>query len=182
MMRLKPTRLKLDKPLTGPYDRLLGRPGPEVMAFNSGQSTVLIRGTRLVGALPLWETVRACYYPSRGDRKGWSVEDFRPEVQAGHWATKDQVDLLAVPIGYYKLPNSSWVGQMAPVLTPWQTEVGTDRSRPRNRTRPPWPTEVGTDGSRQPSKQASKHPVHGPVPGSTVCGGFVRVQRASHHG
>ena len=123
MMRLKPTRLKLDKPLTGPYDRLLGRPGPEVMAFNSGQSTVLIRGTRLVGALPLWETVRACYYPSRGDRKGWSVEDFRPEVQAGHWATKDQVDLLAVPIGYYKLPNSSWVGQMAPVLTPWQTEV-----------------------------------------------------------
>ena len=123
MMRLKPTRLKLDKPLTGPYDRLLGRPGPEVMAFKSGQSTVIIRGTRLVGALPLWETVRACYYSSGGDRKGWSVEDFGPEVQAGHWAAKDQVDLLAVPIGYYKLPNSSWVGQMAPVLTPWQTEV-----------------------------------------------------------
>ncbi len=123
MIRLKPTRLKLDKPLTGPYDRLLRRPGPEVMAFNSGQSTVLIRGTRLVGALPLWETETGCYYPSGGGRKGWSVEDFGPGVQAGHWVAKDRVDLLAVPIGYYKLPNSNWVGQMAPVLTPWKTEV-----------------------------------------------------------
>ena len=47
MAKLKPIRLVIDKPLTGPYDRLLRRPGPEVENLGSGAYTVIIRGTRL---------------------------------------------------------------------------------------------------------------------------------------
>jgi hypothetical protein len=55
MAKLKPIRLVIDKPLTGPYDRLLRRPGPEVENLGSGAYTGIIRGTRLTEALPLWE-------------------------------------------------------------------------------------------------------------------------------
>ena len=38
MAQLKSIRLRLDKPLTGPYDRLLRRPGPEVARTGSGRN------------------------------------------------------------------------------------------------------------------------------------------------
>ena len=70
MAKLKPIRLVIDKPLTGPYDRLLRRPGPEVENIGSGAYTVIIRGTRLTEALPLWEAEAVCYYGKSNLRRG----------------------------------------------------------------------------------------------------------------
>ena len=77
MAQLKSIRLRLDKPLTGPYDRLLRRPGPEVAALVAGEAMVIIRGTRLLKAMPLWESAATCYYATGTAGTGWSPEDFR---------------------------------------------------------------------------------------------------------
>ena len=70
MAKLKPILFVNYKPLTGPYDRLLRRPGPEVENIGSGAYTVIIRGTRLTEALPLWETEAVCYYGKSNLRRG----------------------------------------------------------------------------------------------------------------
>ena len=106
MKNLKPIRLVLNKPLTGPYGRLLRRPGLEVMAMAAGETTVIIRGTRLVEALPIWEAETACYYQKGKGRQGWSAGDFSTIQAARNWQPKETVDPLAVPMGYFKLPNA----------------------------------------------------------------------------
>ena len=123
MAQLKSIRLRLDKPLTGPYDRLLRRPGPEVAALVAGEAMVIIRGTRLPKAMPLWESEAACYYAKGKADTGWSPEDFRDAEQAERWAEKGLVNSLAVPVGYFKLPNAAWVGLLATELTPWTAQA-----------------------------------------------------------
>lgn len=123
MAQLKSIRLRLDKPLTGPYDRLLRRPGPEVAALVAGETVAIIRGTRLLKAMPLWESEVACYYAKGKVDTGWSPGDFRDAEQAECWAEKEVVNSLAVPIGYFKLPNATWVSALAAELTPWTDQV-----------------------------------------------------------
>ena len=123
MAQLKSIRLRLDKPLTGPYDRLLRRPGPEVAALVAGETMVIIRGTRLLKAMPLWESETACYYAKGKADTGWSPEDFSNAQQAGHWTEKGLVNSLAVPVGYFELPNADWVGELAAELTPWTAQA-----------------------------------------------------------
>ena len=123
MAQLKSIRLRLDKPLTGPYDRLLRRPGPEVAALVTGETVAIIRGTRLLKAMPLWESEVACYYAKGKVDTGWSPGDFRDAEQAECWAEKELVNSLAVPIGYFKLPNATWVSALAAELTPWTDQV-----------------------------------------------------------
>ena len=123
MAQLKSIRLRLDKPLTGPYDRLLRRPGPEVAALVAGETVAIIRGTRLLKAMPLWESEVACYYAKGKVDTGWSPGDFRDAEQAECWAEKELVNSLAVPIGYFKLPNATWVSALAAELTPWTDQV-----------------------------------------------------------
>ena len=123
MAQLKSIRLRLDKPLTGPYDRLLRRPGPEVAALVAGETMVIIRGTRLLKAMPLWESETACYYAKGKADTGWSPEDFSNAQQAGHWTEKGLVNSLAVPVGYFELPNADWVGALAAELTPWTAQA-----------------------------------------------------------
>ncbi|MCE2447205.1 MAG: AAA family ATPase [Candidatus Latescibacteria bacterium] len=123
MAQLKSIRLRLDKPLTGPYDRLLRRPGPEVAALVAGETMAIIRGTRLLKAMPLWESEAACYYAKDKADTGWSPKDFRDAEQAEHWAEKGLVNSLAVPIGYFKVPNAAWVGSLATELTPWTAQA-----------------------------------------------------------
>ena len=123
MAQLKSIRLRLDKPLTGPYDRLLRRPGPEVAALVAGETMAIIRGTRLLKAMPLWESEAACYYATGKADTGWSPEDFRDAEQAERWAEKGLVSSLAVPIGYFNLPNTDWVSSLAAKLTPWTAQA-----------------------------------------------------------
>ena len=123
MAQLKSIRLRLDKPLTGPYDRLLRRPGPEVAALVAGETMAIIRGTRLLKAMPLWESEAACYYAKGKADTGWSPKDFRDAEQAERWAEKGLVNSLAVPIGYFKLPNADWVSALAAELTPWTAQA-----------------------------------------------------------
>ena len=123
MAQLKSIRLRLDKPLTGPYDRLLRRPGPEVAALAAGETMAIIRGTRLLKAMPLWESEAACYYATGKADTGWSPEDFRDAEQAERWAEHGLVNSLAVPVGYFKLPNADWVSALAAELTPWTAQA-----------------------------------------------------------
>ena len=123
MAQLKSIRLRLDKPLTGPYDRLLRRPGPEVAALVAGQTLAIIRGTRLLQAMPLWESAVACYRPRGQWSSEWSPEEFSNPEQAEGWAEKERVDSLAVPAGYFKLPNAAWVSALAAELTPWTAQA-----------------------------------------------------------
>ncbi len=123
MAQLKSIRLRLDKPLTGPYDRLLRRPGPEVAALAAGETMAIMRGTRLLKAMPLWESEVACYYAKAKADTGWSAKDFRDPEQAERWAERGLVDSLAVPVGYFKLPNAAWVSALAAELTPWTAQV-----------------------------------------------------------
>ena len=123
MAQLKSIRLRLDKPLTGPYDRLLRRPGPEVAALVAGETVAIIRGTRLLKAMPLWESEVACYYAKGKVDTGWSPEDFRDAEQAERWTEKELVNSLAVPIGYFNLPNADWVSALAAELTPWTAQA-----------------------------------------------------------
>ena len=123
MAQLKSIRLRFDKPLTGPYDRLLRRPGPEIAALAAGETMAIIRGTRLLKAMPLWESEAACYYAKGKADTGWSPEDFRDAEQAERWAEHGLVNLLAVPIGYFKLPNADWVSALAAELTPWTAQA-----------------------------------------------------------
>ena len=123
MAQLKSIRLRLDKPLTGPYDRLLRRPGPEVAALVAGETVAIIRGTRLLKAMPLWESEVACYYAKGEADTGWSPGDFRDAAQAERWAEDGRVSALAVPIGYFKLPNATWVSALAAELTPWTAQA-----------------------------------------------------------
>ena len=123
MAQLKSIRLRLDKPLTGPYDRLLPRPGPEVAALAAGECMAIIRGTSLKKAMPLWESAAACYYAKGKADTGWSPGDFSNAQQAECWAEKGLVNALAVPIGYFKLPNATWVSALAAELTPWMARV-----------------------------------------------------------
>ena len=123
MAQLKSIRLRLDKPLTGPYDRLLRRPGPEVAALVAGEAMVIIRGTRLLKAMPLWESAAACYYDRGKWGTGWSPEDFRDVEQAERWAENGLVNSLVVPVGYFKLPNAAWIGALAAELTPWTAQA-----------------------------------------------------------
>ena len=123
MAQLKSIRLRLDKPLTGPYDRLLRRPGPEVAALVAGETMAIIRGTRLLKAMPLWESETACYYAKGKADTGWVPGDFRDAEQAERWAEKGLVSSLAVPIGYFNLPNADWVSALATELTPWTAQA-----------------------------------------------------------
>lgn len=119
MVQLKSIRLRFDKPLTGPYDRLLRRPGPEVVALAAGETMAILRGTRLLQAMPLWESAIACYRTRGKWSSKWTPEEFRNAQRAEGWAEKEQVDSLAVPVGYFKLPNAAWVSALAAELTPW---------------------------------------------------------------
>lgn len=118
----KSIRLRLDKPLTGPYDRLLRRPGPEVVALAAGETMAIIRGQRLSKAMPLWESAAACYY-TESKAGGWSPKDFSDAQQAEGWAETGLVNALAVPAGYFKLPNAAWIGALAAELTPWTAQA-----------------------------------------------------------
>ena len=123
MAQLKSIRLRLDKPLAGPYDRLLRRPGPEVVALAAGETMAIIRGTRLLKAMPLWESEIACYRTRGKWSSEWSPEEFSNAQQAECWTEKGLVDSLAVPVGYFKLPNAAWVGALAAELTPWTAQA-----------------------------------------------------------
>ena len=123
MAQLKSIRLRFDKPLTGPYDRLLRRPGPEVAALVAGETMTIIRGTRLLKAVPLWASAVACFYARGRWGTGWAPDDFSNAQQAEGWAEKGLVDSLAVPTGYFKLPNAPWVGALAAELTPWTAQA-----------------------------------------------------------
>ena len=123
MAQLKSIRLRLDKPLTGPYDRLLRRPGPEVAALVAGETMAIIRGTRLLKAMPLWESEVACYYDRGKWGTGWSPEDFKDAERAERWEERELVNSLAVPVGYFQLPNADWVSALAAELTPWTAQA-----------------------------------------------------------
>ncbi|MBT4977635.1 MAG: AAA domain-containing protein [Gemmatimonadetes bacterium] len=74
-------------------------------------------------ALPLWEAEAACYYGKSNLRRGWSPEDFKQEQEAVNWQPPQQAKILAVPFGYFKLPNADWVSGLAAELTPWKAGV-----------------------------------------------------------
>ncbi len=121
LYRLKPVRLQLVKTPTGPYARLLRRPWPEVAAFGKGTTSVLLRGAKIVQAIPLWASEQACYY-ARGVSRGWVPEDFRDINWAWTSAVADanSVEYLAVPIAHMRLANDERVGVIAEALSPWQ--------------------------------------------------------------
>ena len=123
MAQLKSIRLRFDKPLTGPYDRLLRRPGPEVAALAAGETMAIVRGTRLLKATPLWESEVACYRTRGKWSSGWLPAEFGNAEQAECWAEKESVNSLAVPVGYFKLPNADWVSALAAELTPWTAQT-----------------------------------------------------------
>lgn len=121
LYRLKPARLRLVKTPAGPYARLLRRPGPEVAALGEGKTIVLLRGTKVVQAIPLWASAQASFY-TRGVSRGWVVDDFMDE----NWARKfsladaDTVEYLALPTAHIRLANDERVGAIAEVLSPWR--------------------------------------------------------------
>ena len=83
----------------------------------------IIRGSRLLKAMPLWESETACYYTTGKADTGWSPGDFRNPEQAERWEEKGLVNSLAVPVGYFKLPNADWVSELAAELTPWTAQA-----------------------------------------------------------
>jgi MoxR-like ATPase len=121
--RLKPTRLHLVKTPTGPYARLLRRPWPEVVALGEGKTAVLLRGTKVVRAIPLWASQQASYY-ARGVRGGWVPEDFKDENWARQYVGADaaQVEYIALPVAHLRLANDESVCAIAEVLSPWRGE------------------------------------------------------------
>lgn len=121
--RLKPTRLHLVKTPTGPYARLLRRPWPEVVALGEGKTSVLLRGTKVVRAIPLWGSQQASYY-ARGVRGGWVPEDFKDANWARQYGGADaaQVEYIALPVAHMRLANDESVCAIAEVLSPWRGE------------------------------------------------------------
>jgi len=121
---LKPVRLQRVKAPSGPYTRLLRRPGPEVVALGGGMTSVVLRGTRILHTLPLWASEKACYYAA-GGIAGWRTEDFIDDkwVQSCDAGDADHVEFLAVPVAHLRLANDGRVDAIAEALSPWKGQA-----------------------------------------------------------
>ncbi|MBI2505158.1 MAG: AAA family ATPase [Candidatus Latescibacteria bacterium] len=121
---IRPVKLRLDRPLSGPYTQVLRRPPPEIEALGEGQCLVLLRARRLSHPLPLCTASISPYYARRGSRL--VPEDFSdPERAARSMAASAgaQVRFLVFPAGQVELPNEAWVSQLLAGLSPWRAEV-----------------------------------------------------------
>jgi len=122
---LRPVRLRLKKPLEGPYTRLIRRPIPEVQALGEGQTVAIVRAARIKEVVPLYPSLAACYYPKKKKSNGLCAEDFSDVVRAqfilDEWAEDGEITLsyLAVPVGYIRLPSARWVSALTARITPW---------------------------------------------------------------
>lgn len=119
--RVEPLRLRLKKPLEGPYAQLLTRPLPEVESMRLGQTVSLIRGFKLLHPLPVMGGERSCYY-SAAEASGWSAEHFLDSdwAQSFSGQRESQCTLVIVPYGHYRLDNVDAVHALAEELTPWR--------------------------------------------------------------
>lgn len=121
---IRPAKLHLERPLSGPYATVLRRPAPELTALAAGDCIVMLRARRLSQPLPLCTSASTPYHTGRKGRL--AITDFRDAGAAAaalDAATEGRVNLLAVPAGYLELPNLPWVSHLAEELTPWQASA-----------------------------------------------------------
>tara|TARA_Y100000588_G_scaffold363620_1_gene426444 strand:- start:63 stop:1595 length:1533 start_codon:yes stop_codon:yes gene_type:complete len=123
---LRPVRLRLERPIEGPYTRLLRRPVPEVVSLGEGQTISIVRATRIKEPLPLYPSLAACYYSKKKISSGLSPDDFKDVEwargilnKAANKKKKITITLLAVPIGQFRLPSAKWINQFVADNTPW---------------------------------------------------------------
>lgn len=119
-----PVKLRLERPLAGPYAGVLRRPPPELDALGAGQCLVLLRARRLGKPLPLCSSLISPYYGRGGGRL--TPGDFRDPQQAARLLAapeEGRVRLLALPAGYVELPNQAWVSELLAELSPWRAAV-----------------------------------------------------------
>lgn len=121
---IRPVKLRLERPLAGPYAQVLRRPVPEIAALGEGGCMVLLRARRLSHPLPLCPSLTSPYYARRGSHLG--PGDFGDSERAGRLmadTAAPQVCFLAVPAGHVELPNQPWVSELLARLSPWRAEV-----------------------------------------------------------
>lgn len=118
---LEPLRLRLSKPLAGPYVQVLRRPLPEVKAMRAGSTVSLIRGFKMLHPVPIMGGERACYYVAKAPA-GWRAEDFIDAERARSLGgqSENQCSLVAVPYAHYRLDDAEAIGALAEELTPWR--------------------------------------------------------------
>ncbi len=122
---MRPVRLYLDKPLEGPYKRLMRRAAPEVEALETGQTSVILRGSGIRQPVPLVAAWVNSFYCPGGNPVGLRPEDFNDISRATAIYSKIKIQielktqLLVVPVGHIRLPNAAWISRLAAALTPW---------------------------------------------------------------
>ncbi len=118
---IRPVRLRLERPLAGPYAMVLRRPAPEIEALGAGQCLVLLRAHRLGLAMPLCNSAVVPFYGAGNTRP--RAADFREAgaaARAMEVLPEGQVRLLGLPVGHVELPNAPWVSPMLAELSPWR--------------------------------------------------------------
>jgi len=115
----------LEKPLEGPYTRILRRPVPEVQALGSGETIAIVRALRITEPIPLYASRIASYYPLHKKGGGLRAEDFRNVDWADDilatWLENEgnSLSYLVVPVGHIRLPNEKWVSSLTGRITPF---------------------------------------------------------------
>jgi len=121
---LRPVKLRLERPLAGPYASMLRRPAPELESLAQGECLVLLRARRLLQPLPLCASAISPFYGA--GKNPLKPADFNdPECAARLLAVavEGQVALLGQPAGYLELPNAPWVSRLMAELSPWSAEA-----------------------------------------------------------
>lgn len=120
---IRPVKLRLERPLAGPYALVLRRPAPEIAVLGQGQSLVLLRARRLGNPLPLCPALSSPYYAQGHRLKADDFSDPETADQLMAEAGTPQVSFLVVPTGHVALPNQPWVSELVARLSPWPAEV-----------------------------------------------------------
>ena len=114
---LRPVRLRLEKPLEGPYTRILRRPVPEAQALGSGETIAIVRALCITEPIPLYASRIASYYPLHKKGGGLRAEDFRnvdwaDDILATWLENEDNsLSYLVVPVGHIRYPiHKTWTG------------------------------------------------------------------------
>ncbi|MCC7265254.1 MAG: AAA family ATPase [Candidatus Latescibacteria bacterium] len=118
---IRPVKLHLERPLSGPYATVVRRPAPELEALASGACLVLLRARRLNQPVPLCASALSPYYG--GGKARLQAADFRDAGAAASMlatAPEGLVRLLAVPAGHVELPNQPWVSELLAEVSPWR--------------------------------------------------------------
>lgn len=120
---IRPVKLRLERPIAGPYALVLRRPAPEIAVLGQGQCLVLLRARRLGNPLPLCPALSSPYYAQGHRLKSSDFSDPEPADQLMAEAGAPQVSFLVVPAGHVELPNQPWVSELIARLSPWRAEV-----------------------------------------------------------